>query len=168
MPPSVPIYLSRPAQIDVCEACAVTQMHASLNHGSWLAAFMRPDRPVKYLARTCATSLRMLLIALLRTVTTALSLQWRYQIPGLILAMLLQVKVQPREVLFRSGEDSQSGIFIVVEGGLGVYLDEGEELRLTNILRTGESVGDLDVLDGMSSQRYAIGSAFLVHMLSSA
>ena len=46
------------------------------------------------------------------------------------------------------GEDSQSGIFIVVEGGLGVYLDEGEELRLTNILRTGESVGDLDVLDG--------------------
>ena len=56
--------------------------------------------------------------------------------------------MQPREVLFREGEDSQSGIFIVVEGGLGVYLDEGEELRLTNILRTGESVGDLDVLDG--------------------
>ena len=97
-----------------------------------------------------------------------MSLQLRYQVPGLTLAMLLQVKVQPREVLFRSGEDSQSGIFIVVEGGLGVYLDEGEELRLTNILRTGESVGDLDVLDGMSSQRYAIGSAFLVHMLSSA
>ena len=66
--------------------------------------------------------------------------------------MLLQVKVQPREVLFRSGEDSQSGIFIVVEGGLGVYLDEGEELRLTNILRTGESVGDLDVLDGTPPQ----------------
>ena len=60
----------------------------------------------------------------------------------------MQVKVQPKEVLFRNGEDSQSGIFIVVEGGLGVYLDEGDELRLTNILRTGESVGDLDVLDG--------------------
>ena len=56
--------------------------------------------------------------------------------------------MQPKEVLFRNGEDSQSGIFIVVEGGLGVYLDEGDELRLTNILRTGESVGDLDVLDG--------------------
>lgn len=56
--------------------------------------------------------------------------------------------MQPREVLFSEGEDSQAGIFIVVEGGLGVYLDEGEELRLTNILRTGESVGDLDVLDG--------------------
>ena len=62
----------------------------------------------------------------------------------------IQVKVQPKEVLFRNGEDSQSGIFIVVEGGLGVYLDEGDELRLTNILRTGESVGDLDVLDGLS------------------
>ena len=62
--------------------------------------------------------------------------------------MRVQVKVQPKEVLFRNGEDSQSGIFIVVEGGLGVYLDEGDELRLTNILRTGESVGDLDVLDG--------------------
>ena len=58
--------------------------------------------------------------------------------------------MQPKEVLFRNGEDSQSGIFIVVEGGLGVYLDEGDELRLTNILRTGESVGDLDVLDGTS------------------
>ena len=79
-----------------------------------------------------------------------MSLLSRYQVPGVTLGMLLQVKVQPREVLFRSGEDSQSGIFIVVEGGLGVYLDEGEELRLTNILRTGESVGDLDVLDGMS------------------
>lgn len=65
-----------------------------------------------------------------------------------VVACTLQVKVQPKEVLFRNGEDSQSGIFIVVEGGLGVYLEEGDELRLTNILRTGESVGDLDVLDG--------------------
>ena len=92
-----------------------------------------------------------------------MSLRSRHQVPGLTSGMLLQVKVQPREVLFRSGEDSQSGIFIVVEGGLGVYLDEGEELRLTNILRTGESVGDLDVLDGTPPQDFACVSSYLDH-----
>lgn len=56
--------------------------------------------------------------------------------------------MQPKEVLFRVGDDSQSGIFIVVEGRLGVYLDDGDSLCCTNMLRTGESVGDLDVLDG--------------------
>ncbi|EIE18912.1 patatin-domain-containing protein, partial [Coccomyxa subellipsoidea C-169] len=60
------------------------------------------------------------------------------------------VKMQPKEVLFRVGDDSQSGIFIVVEGRLGVYLEENDSdsLTLTNTLITGESVGDLDVLDG--------------------
>ena len=46
------------------------------------------------------------------------------------------------------GESSRSGIFVVVEGRLGVFLDEGDQLRHTNTLRAGESVGDLDVLDG--------------------
>ncbi len=58
--------------------------------------------------------------------------------------------MQPKETLFRVGDDSQSGIFIVVEGRLGVYLEEhdSDSLTLTNTLITGESVGDLDVLDG--------------------
>lgn len=62
----------------------------------------------------------------------------------------VQVKMQPKETLFRVGDDSQSGIFIVVEGRLGVYLEEhdSDSLTLTNTLITGESVGDLDVLDG--------------------
>ncbi|CAL8463928.1 g3463 [Coccomyxa elongata] len=60
------------------------------------------------------------------------------------------VKMQPKETLFLVGDDSQSGIFIVVEGRLGVYLEEhdSDSLTLTNTLITGESVGDLDVLDG--------------------
>lgn len=56
--------------------------------------------------------------------------------------------MQPREVLFSVGDDSQAGIFIVVEGALGVYLEENGALCHTNTLCTGESVGDLDVLDG--------------------
>eukprot|EP00899_Mesostigma_viride_P014018 jgi/Mesvir1/22617/Mv14061-RA.1 len=92
----------------------------------------------------------------------------------------------PGEVLFRIGEPSDSGIYVVTNGSLGVYLDEtvrmapasaqhchegGERtnqrsgpatsnshlspeqgsgsprLALMNVLYTGESVGDLDVLD---------------------
>ena len=56
--------------------------------------------------------------------------------------------MQPREVLFSVGDDSQAGIFIVVEGALGVYLEEAGALCHTNTLSAGESVGDLDVLDG--------------------
>lgn len=59
-----------------------------------------------------------------------------------------QVTVQPHEMLFQVGESSKPGIFIVLEGQLGVFLPEGEHLRHTNTLQTGESVGDLDVLDG--------------------
>lgn len=54
-------------------------------------------------------------------------------------------------MLFQVGESSHAGIFIVLEGQLGVFLPEGDQLRHTNTLRTGESVGDLDVLDGESS-----------------
>ena len=56
----------------------------------------------------------------------------------------------PHEMLFQNGESSDPGIFIVLEGQLGVFLPEGDQLRHTNTLRTGESVGDLDVLDGAS------------------
>ena len=94
--------------------------------------------------------------------------------------------VPPNTVVFRQGDDSSSGIYIVVQGSLGVYLQEnqaddgdGDEEEstgsdgkkkekkekerkvrgtkktkaplgppfLTNILREGESVGDIDVLD---------------------
>ena len=88
----------------------------------------------------------------------------------------------PNTVVFRQDDDSSSGIYIVVKGSLGVYLQErttkpkrpaGTAARgaaagaaaesesgfadgegapagppfLTNILREGESVGDVDVLD---------------------
>ena len=55
----------------------------------------------------------------------------------------------PNEVLFRQGDDSSSGIYIVVEGSIGVYLQStnGAPPVMTNILQEGESVGDIDVLD---------------------
>lgn len=64
--------------------------------------------------------------------------------------MTAQVRLEPRQLLFRTGDASDSGIFIVVEGTLGVYLsDPGAPAPVhTNTLRYGESVGDLDVLDG--------------------
>ena len=79
--------------------------------------------------------------------------------------------------MFRQGDDSSSGIYIVESGSLGVYLQETQTGTpgngtgrsasarnanaareagantvtgppfLTNILREGESVGDIDVLD---------------------
>eukprot|EP00798_Chlamydomonas_sp_ICE-L_P019927 gene19927-26631_t len=45
-----------------------------------------------------------------------------------------RVHLAPHEVLFQAGDPSESGIYIVVRGTLGVY---------------GESVGDLDVVDGV-------------------
>ena len=55
----------------------------------------------------------------------------------------------PNEVLFRQGDDSSSGIYIVVQGSVGVYLQptSGAPPVMTNILQEGESVGDVDVLD---------------------
>jgi len=63
----------------------------------------------------------------------------------------VKVLLQPREVLFRAGDSGEPGMFIVVDGELGVYLPEGEVGEKpvhTNTLYEGESVGDLDVLDG--------------------
>ena len=62
--------------------------------------------------------------------------------------MLLKVVVQPNETLFETGDDSSSGIFIVLEGAIGVYMHDGDKLMHTNTLRPGESVGDVDILDG--------------------
>jgi|TARA_B110000003_G_scaffold233179_1_gene236338 lysophospholipid hydrolase len=55
----------------------------------------------------------------------------------------------PNEVLFRQGDDSSSGIYVVVEGSVGVYLQptNGAPPVMTNILQEGESVGDIDILD---------------------
>lgn len=54
------------------------------------------------------------------------------------------------QVLFVAGQPSDSGIFIVVRGSLGVFLDDagGGPPIHANTLRYGESVGDLDVVDG--------------------
>ena len=63
----------------------------------------------------------------------------------------LQVTVEPNETLFETGDESSSGIFIVLEGAIGVYMHDGDKLMHTNTLRPGESVGDVDVLDGACS-----------------
>ena len=63
-----------------------------------------------------------------------------------------QVVVQPNETLFDTGDDSSSGIFIVLEGAIGVYMHDGDKLMHTNTLRPGESVGDVDILDGKCMQ----------------
>lgn len=60
----------------------------------------------------------------------------------------LQVRVAAGEVLFSVGDSSAPGIFIVVEGRLGVFLEDGLQRLQTNVLHAGETVGDLDVLDG--------------------
>ena len=59
-----------------------------------------------------------------------------------------QVRVGPGETLFNVGDSSAAGIFIVVEGKLGVFLEDGLQRLQTNTLHAGETVGDLDVLDG--------------------
>lgn len=59
------------------------------------------------------------------------------------------VELQPHSLLFRAGDDGSEGIFVVVEGSLGMFLHDGEKLVQTNALQPGESVGDLDVIDGM-------------------
>lgn len=60
-----------------------------------------------------------------------------------------QVALEPHETLFETGDSSEGGIYIVVEGALGVFLAGGDgATRHTNTLHPGESVGDLDVLDG--------------------
>ena len=64
---------------------------------------------------------------------------------------LVQVVVEPNETLFETGDDSSSGIFIVLEGAVGVYMHDGDKLMHTNTLRPGESVGDVDILDGRHS-----------------
>ncbi|KAK9862379.1 hypothetical protein WJX84_007181 [Apatococcus fuscideae] len=58
------------------------------------------------------------------------------------------IRLGPQDLLFEAGDDSSSGIYIVLEGQLGSYLHIGEQLLHTNTLCQGESVGDLDVLDG--------------------
>ncbi|GIL77851.1 hypothetical protein Vretifemale_7327, partial [Volvox reticuliferus] len=62
-----------------------------------------------------------------------------------------RVSLSPHEVLFRSGDPSDSGIYIVLHGTLGVFLEDPTHNTPpihANTLRSGESVGDLDVVDG--------------------
>jgi hypothetical protein len=69
-----------------------------------------------------------------------------------------KVRFAPGEVLFRQGDDSSTGVYVVLEGEVGVFLQEGKSAHpggrmapplMTNTLSKGESVGDLDVVDGM-------------------
>lgn len=50
-----------------------------------------------------------------------------------------QVKVQPHETLFRVGDSSEAGIFIVVEGRLGVFL----QVRLRLASGSGHNLRDV-------------------------
>lgn len=59
--------------------------------------------------------------------------------------------LEPHSILFNAGDDGSSGIFVVVEGCLGMFLPDGDGLAQTNTLMPGESVGDLDVIDGVLS-----------------
>ena len=59
------------------------------------------------------------------------------------------VALEPHSLLFSAGDDGSSGIFVVVEGCLGMFLADGDGLLQTNTLMPGESVGDLDVIDGV-------------------
>ena len=62
------------------------------------------------------------------------------------------IRLGPEETLFHSGDTSEGGTYIVVEGSLGVFLHdvegEGSPPMHTNTLQEGESVGDLDIVDG--------------------
>jgi len=65
------------------------------------------------------------------------------------------VRLSAEEVLFHCGDDSEGGTYIVVEGNLGVFLHDADGMAdqnvtpcHTNTLQEGESVGDLDVVDG--------------------
>ena len=83
------------------------------------------------------------------------------------MAETVQLQVAPGEVVFRQRDDSEDGIYIVAGGTLGVFLQEDNQRapgqppsaappRLTNVLREGESVGDVDVLDGMLFKYYTL------------
>ncbi|KAK9808186.1 hypothetical protein WJX73_006212 [Symbiochloris irregularis] len=77
------------------------------------------------------------------------------------------VQVGPGEVLFSVGDSSAPGIFIVVEGQLGVFLEDGLQRLQTNTLKAGETVGDLDVLDGANRSATCIaleGGALLTQV----
>lgn len=80
------------------------------------------------------------------------------------------ITLAPHSILFRAGDDSASGIFVVVDGCLGMFLPDGEGLAQTNKLMPGESVGDLDVIDGAPTGRgrksLAPARALELHVLS--
>jgi len=72
------------------------------------------------------------------------------------------IRLAPEETLFHSGDPSDGGTYIVVEGALGVFQTDGSGVHHddsgldvdnlkpmhTNTLQEGESVGDLDLVDG--------------------
>lgn len=61
------------------------------------------------------------------------------------------VHLPPHRILFEAGDGGAPGIYVVVEGSVGMFLPDGDQLIQTNTLQSGESVGDLDVLDGTFS-----------------
>lgn len=65
-----------------------------------------------------------------------------------------RVMLAPNQPLFSAGDDSAAGLYIVIQGRLDILVaspeagGEGSKTRLVNTLTHGESVGDLDILDG--------------------
>lgn len=57
----------------------------------------------------------------------------------MLLLRSVQVQLGPHQTLFRVGDPSDSGIFIVVSGTLGVFLEDGPSCTpvLFNTLRCG-------------------------------
>lgn len=72
------------------------------------------------------------------------------------------VQLAPGELLFSAGDPSSTGAYIVFDGQLGVYLDQGSGSTGTAwsnpyavphavhiaTLHSGQSVGDIDIMDG--------------------
>ena len=52
--------------------------------------------------------------------------------------------LEPNETLFRIGEDSESGMFIVVEGSVGVYLQAGRSTSSSRLPHALKNVLSID------------------------
>ena len=125
--------------VSTCVSCRTTKFFACLD----LKESQELYEASQLVSRVVAKSVAVLCM-LLFTVAYAPALRlWNVD------NMSANVALEPHETLFETGDSSEGGIYIVVEGALGVFLagaDGGP--RHTNSLHPGESVGDLDVLDG--------------------
>eukprot|EP00884_Botryococcus_braunii_P018905 jgi/Botrbrau1/5699/Bobra.0071s0032.1 len=71
-----------------------------------------------------------------------------------------RISLKQAELLFCTGDSSESGLFVVLEGTLDIFCQDGDQRVLTNTLSLGESVGDLDVVDGGLRSLTCIGRKY--------